>query len=59
MAYTSVSKTDERKLVRVQLPPSAPCLTVNPKEPYYFNLRQQFAASNYQTLFVSPQTLYR
>ncbi len=24
MAYTSVSKTDERKLVRVQLPPSAP-----------------------------------
>jgi hypothetical protein len=23
MAYTSVSKTDERKLVRVQLPPSA------------------------------------
>ncbi len=32
MAYTSVSKTDERKLVRVQLPPSALNCTVDPKD---------------------------
>ena len=31
MAYTSVSKTDERKLVRVQLPSSAPILKFTPE----------------------------